>query len=59
MLKHDFPEIITNLPKADIPFDGVRGWIAQGNNHQIVFFEVNPSAIVPEHSHDAQWGIVV
>jgi quercetin dioxygenase-like cupin family protein len=58
-VKRDFPEIITNLPEADIAFDGVRGWLAQGDNHQIIFFEINPSAVVPEHSHNAQWGIVV
>jgi quercetin dioxygenase-like cupin family protein len=58
-LKSDFPKIITSLPEADIDSEGVRGWIAQGDNHQMVFFEINPSAVVPEHSHNAQWGIVV
>ncbi len=58
-LKHDFPKIITSLPEADIEFEGVRGWIAQGDNHQIVFFEIESSAEVSEHSHNAQWGIVV
>ena len=59
MLSLDFPEIITSLPEAEIAFDGVRGWIAQGDNHQMVFFEISQSAVVPEHSHNAQWGIVV
>jgi len=58
-VKHSFPKVITSLPEADIKFEGVRGWIAQGDNHQIVFFEIEPSAEVPEHSHNAQWGIVV
>ena len=58
-LKRDFPEIIKGLPEADIKFTGVRGWIAQGDNHQIVFFEIEPSAQVSEHSHKAQWGILV
>ena len=59
ILEHSFPEIITDLPKADIKFEGIRGWIAQGDNYQIVFFEMKPSAEVLEHSHNAQWGIVV
>ncbi|NIO37874.1 cupin domain-containing protein [Candidatus Bathyarchaeota archaeon] len=59
MSKKSFPKIITDLPEADINFEGVRGWIAQGDNHQIVFFEIELSAEVPEHSHNTQWGIVV
>ena len=58
-MKQGFPEAITGLPEADIRFKGVKGWIAQGDNHQIVFFEIESSAEVPEHSHNAQWGIVV
>ena len=59
-LKQRFPKIITDLPEADTQFNGVRGWIAQGKNHQIVFFEMEPFAEVPEHSHSyTQWGIVV
>ena len=59
-LKQSFPTVITDLPQADIQFNGVRGWIAQGESHQIVFFEMEPFAEVPEHSHDyTQWGIVV
>ena len=59
VMRHDFPNIITSMPEADIKFDGVKGWIAQGDNHQIVFLEIKSSAEVSEHSHDAQWGIVV
>ena len=54
-----FPQVIKNLPEADIKFLGVKGWIAQGANHQIVFFEIESIAQVSEHSHKAQWGIVV
>ncbi len=55
-----FPKVITDMPKAEIPFHGVRGWIAQGQNHQLVFFEMEPTAEVPGHSHDyAQWGVVL
>lgn len=55
-----FPEIITLLPEADMQFEGIRAWILQGEKHQLVFFEMAPSACVPEHSHDyPQWGMVI
>ena len=53
-----YPHIITDLPEADIPLEGVRGWLFQGTDHQIVFFEMEPIGEVPEHSHGAQWGTV-
>lgn len=56
----EFPEVVHNLPEAEIPFAGIRGWILQGENHQVLFFEMEPTAIVPEHSHAyAQWGVVL
>jgi len=55
-----FPNVITNLPEADVPFKGVRAWILQGDRHQLVFFEFESSAQVPEHSHDyLQWGMMI
>ncbi len=52
--------MIRDLPEADIEFEGVRGWIAQGDSHQILFFEMDPLGEVSEHSHESpQWGIVV
>ncbi len=55
-----FPMVITDLPEADIQFEGMKGWILQGERQQLVFFEMEPIAIVPEHSHDyAQWGMVI
>ena len=59
MNDNPYPEMITNLPLADIPFDGVRGWLSQAENHQIVFFDIQPIGEVPPHSHGAQWGIMV
>ncbi|MCK4919895.1 MAG: cupin domain-containing protein [Bacteroidales bacterium] len=53
-----YPETITNLPEADIPFDGVRGWLSQSENHQIVFFEIEAIGDVAEHKHGTQWGTV-
>src|SRR4030067_1600441 len=58
--KKVFPEVITNLPEGDIALEGVKAWIVQGNGQQLVFFEMQPSAKIPEHSHDyPQWGMVI
>lgn len=57
-MSNHFPEIITSLPEADIPFEGVRGWLSQADNHQIVFFEIEAIGGVAEHKHGAQWGTV-
>ena len=54
-----YPEMITGLPPADIPLDGVRGWISQAPDHQVVFLDIDPIGEVPPHSHGEQWGIVV
>jgi quercetin dioxygenase-like cupin family protein len=53
-----YPGIITGLPEADIPFEGVRGWLSQARDHQIVFFKIEAIGEVAEHSHGAQWGTV-
>lgn len=53
-----FPQTITSLPEADIPFSGVEGWLSQSENHQIVFFEIEAIGEVAEHKHGDQWGVV-
>jgi quercetin dioxygenase-like cupin family protein/catechol 2,3-dioxygenase-like lactoylglutathione lyase family enzyme len=58
-MKNSFPEIIRELPEADIPFEGVRAYISQSASHQILYMEFENDIEVPEHSHGAQWGIVV
>ncbi|UCE72826.1 MAG: cupin domain-containing protein [Methanomassiliicoccales archaeon] len=57
--ENPYPDIIKNLPEAKIDFKGVRGWLSQGKDHQIVFFDIEPIGEVTEHSHSAQWGIVI
>jgi quercetin dioxygenase-like cupin family protein len=55
-----YPDVITSLPEADLPFEGVKGWILQADTSQLVFFEFEADAKVPEHSHSyVQWGIVI
>ena len=53
-----YPDIISTLPEADIPFEGVKGWLSQAEDHQIVFFEIEPIGEVTSHKHGAQWGVV-
>jgi quercetin dioxygenase-like cupin family protein len=54
-----FPKPIRNLPEADIPIDGVKAYLSQSDSHQIIFMEFEKTVDVTEHSHDAQWGIVL
>jgi len=55
-----FPKVITNLSEADIQINGMKGWILQGEKQQLIFFEMEPIARVPEHSHNyPQWGMVI
>ncbi len=54
-----FPEPIANLPEADIPINGIKARLSQGDDHQIIFMEFESDVDLPEHSHNAQWGIVL
>ena len=54
-----FPEPILNLPKADIPINGLVAYLSQGEHHQILFMEFEKDAELPEHSHESQWGIIL
>lgn len=54
-----FPEPIRNLPQAYIPLDGVKAYISQAENQQIIFMETAKDIEVPEHSHEAWWSVVL
>jgi quercetin dioxygenase-like cupin family protein len=54
-----FPEPIRNLPEADIPSAGLKAWLSQAENHQIVFMEFGNDAEVAEHSHESQWTVML
>lgn len=54
-----FPEPILNLPEASIPLNGIKAYLSQANNHQIIFMEFSEDVELPEHSHESQWGIVL
>ena len=54
-----FPNPILNLPEADIPLEGVKAYLLQGENAQIIFMEFEKDTEVPEHRHESQWEIVL
>ncbi len=54
-----FPQPIRNLPEADIPLMGIKAYLSQSENHQIIFMEFGEDVELPEHSHAAQVGIVL
>ena len=55
----EYPRMISSLPRADIAFRGVQGWILQGREQQLVFMEIEPIGKVTEHAHSAQFGMVL
>ncbi len=59
MTLSEFPAFVRSLPEAALPFDGLRGWLLQGDSGQVLFNESDTQVSVPEHSHGDQWGVVV
>lgn len=54
-----FPEIITELPQADIPIQGLNSYLFQGLNQQVIFMSFEKDVEISEHYHEAQWGAVL
>jgi quercetin dioxygenase-like cupin family protein len=54
-----YPGMIRNLAEIDIQINGIRGWLLQGGDKQVVFFDIQPIGEIPPHSHCAQWGIML
>jgi len=54
-----FPNIITDLPQTEIPIQGLKAYLLQGINQQVVFMSFENYVRVPEHTHEAQWGVVL
>jgi hypothetical protein len=54
-----YPELIRRLPKAALPLAGATGWLLQGADRQLVFFDLPAGATIPPHSHGEQWGLVI
>jgi quercetin dioxygenase-like cupin family protein len=58
-MKSIFPEPIQNLLRADIPVKGLRAYLSQAENHQILFMEFEEEVELSDHAHAAQIGIVL
>lgn len=54
-----FPNLITDLPQAEIPIQGLKAFLLQGIDHQAVFMSFENDVTVPVHTHEAQWGVVL
>lgn len=54
-----FPKPITDLPEAAVSLEGLKAYLFQGKNHQIIFMEFEKDVDLPEHSHESQWEIVL
>jgi len=58
-MKNIFPDPIRNLPEADIPLDGIKAYLSQAIDHQLIFMQFEKDVDLPEHSHAAQVGFVL
>ncbi|NWF96507.1 MAG: cupin domain-containing protein [Candidatus Thorarchaeota archaeon] len=38
---------------------GVKGWVSQGTDSQVVFFEIEAGRVVPPHKHCEQFGFML
>jgi quercetin dioxygenase-like cupin family protein len=54
-----FPEIISDLPEAEIPIEGIHSRLFQGENKQFIFMAFEKDVKISNHSHEAQWGVVL
>lgn len=54
-----WPDFITSLPEADLPVEGLRGWLINGPTSQMLFLEAVEETPVPMHTHGDQWGMVI
>lgn len=50
---------ITGLPEADIPLEGVKAYLSQETDHQILFMQFAVDTELAPHKHRAQAGFVV
>lgn len=58
-MRNNFAQEIESLPRAAVPIPGARAFLSQADSHQVLFMEFEEDAILPEHSHESQWAVVV
>lgn len=54
-----FPDFVTGLTEAALPFENARGWFVSGDGRQVAFIEFTEAVDVPAHSHREQWEFVL
>ncbi|MHB9002256.1 MAG: DUF6463 family protein, partial [Thermoanaerobaculia bacterium] len=54
-----FPEVIARHPAADLHLDSVESHLVQAGQQQFVFMSFQDAVQVPEHSHAAQWAVIL
>ena len=50
---------ILDLKEADLPFEGGKAYMSQSEGHQILFMQFEKDIELHEHSHQAQWAVVL
>jgi quercetin dioxygenase-like cupin family protein len=58
-MKADLPEMITTLPGVSMPTDDIQGYLIQGETNQAILFKVKAGTHFPDHTHAAQWGVII
>ncbi len=58
-MPNPFPSFVDVLPEAAVSHAGVRGWVSQAADHQVVFLHFPAGAKAAPHAHGTQWGLVV
>lgn len=58
-MQYSLPDKIKANPTIDVPVEGIRGWKVGGVQGLVVFFEIQPGTVLPDHSHCFQWGFVI
>jgi quercetin dioxygenase-like cupin family protein len=54
-----FPQPIQKLPRIQLPYPSINGYLVQGRNEQVVFMEFTKTENIPKHTHDSQWELVI
>jgi quercetin dioxygenase-like cupin family protein len=58
-MENEFPEFVKALPRPDASID-FNAYLSSGDRGLVMFYDVADSdALVPEHVHGDQWGIVL
>lgn len=58
-MKSMFPQCIQDLPEVDIKLENSKAFLCDNEKSQVMFMEFESDAEISEHSHAAQYGIVL